>query len=128
MASGLSAGAAAVKLLAVTMLGESEESDAMHALHKAEYPLMAAELFCLFMIFAAMVLGNAAQQAAAAAFTTGCWGQLFWWGVIGLGFVLPFVCSFVKGRAAMVAGATFAVVGMMCLRLFILYAGQTFVL
>ena len=124
----VSAGAAAVKLLAVTMMGESEESDAMHALHKAEYPLMAAELFCLFMIFAAMVLGNAAQQAAAAAFTTGCWGQLFWWGVIGLGFVLPFVCSFVKGRAAMVAGATFAVVGMMCLRLFILYAGQTFVL
>lgn len=128
VASGLSAGAAAVKLLAVTMMGESEESDAMHALHKAEYPLMAAELFCLFMIFAAMVLGNAAQQAAAAAFTTGCWGQLFWWGVIGLGFVLPFVCSFVKGRAAMAAGATFAVVGMMCLRLFILYAGQTFVL
>ncbi len=128
VASGLSAGAAAVKLLGLTCFGESEESPMMHALHKAEYPLMAVELLCIFMIAAAMVLGNAGQQAAFAAFTTGCWAKLFWWGVIGVGFVLPFVATFVKSRAVMVAGALCAVVGMMCLRLFILYAGQTFVL
>ena len=127
VASGLSAGAAAVRLLGVTCFGESEDSPMMHALHRAEYPLMAAELFCLFMIGAAMVLGNAGQQAAAAAFTTGTWAQFFWWGVIGLGFVVPFVFTFVKGKAGLVIGAAAAVAGMMCLRLFILYAGQTFV-
>lgn len=128
VASGLSAGAAAVKLLSVACFGESEESEMMRTLHKAEYPLMASELLCLFMIAAAMLLGNAGQQAAFAAFTTGCWAKLFWCGVIGVGFVLPFAASLVKGRAAAVAGALCSVAGMMCLRLFILYAGQTFVL
>ena len=100
----------------------------MHVLHRAEYPIMAAELFCIFRIAMAMVLGNEGQQLAAAAFTTGTWATLFWCGVIGVGFVLPLIASFGKSAGAFCLGALASICGMMCLRVFILYAGQTFVL
>ena len=128
VASGLSAGAAAARLFAVVCFGEKHEGCDMHVLHRAEYPIMAAELFCIFMIAMAMVLGNEGQQLAAAAFTTGTWATLFWCGVIGVGFVLPLIASFGKSAGAFCLGALASICGMMCLRVFILYAGQTFVL
>lgn len=128
VASGVSAGMAAVKLLAVGKFGESEESPLVHSLHRCEYPVMAIELACIFMIAVSLMLGNAGQQAALAAFTEGSWATLFWVGVIGVGFVLPFFGSFCKGRGAVLGSAALSVVGMLCLRLFILYAGQTYAL
>ena len=50
VASGVSAGTAAAKLLATAVFGEKRDSHTMHILHLAEWPMMAAEISCIFMI------------------------------------------------------------------------------
>lgn len=126
VASGLSAGAAATKMVAVSLFGDDMHSADQHVLHGVEYPVMLAEALCIFMIAVSLISGNAAQQAAAAAFTTGPWATEFWVGVVGVGFVLPLVFGLVKSRAGFFMAGLASVAGMMCLRLFILYAGQLF--
>ncbi|WP_368430959.1 hypothetical protein [uncultured Parasutterella sp.] len=49
----------------------------MHALHKAEWPVMAAETFCLFMIAIALLSGNESAKLAFSAFTDGVWAVVF---------------------------------------------------
>ena len=73
VASGLSAGAAASKMVAAGMFGEDQHSADLKLLHGAEWPIMAAEALCIFMIAVALIGGNAAAQVAAQAFTTGAW-------------------------------------------------------
>lgn len=125
VASGLSAGMAATKVMAVGCFGDHVESGDQHLMHGAEWPVMAAEAFCLFMIAVSLVNGNAAAQGAVIAFTDGIWATEFWVGVIGVGFILPLLFGLMKqSRAAFYMGALASIVGMMCLRLFILYAGQ----
>lgn len=125
VASGLSAGMAATKAMAVGCFGDHVDSGDQHLMHGAEWPVMAAEAFCLFMIAVSLVNGNAAAQGAVIAFTDGVWATEFWVGVIGVGFIFPLLFGLMKqSRAAFYMGALASVVGMMCLRLFILYAGQ----
>lgn len=125
VASGLSAGMAATKAMAVGCFGDHVDSGDQHLMHGAEWPVMAAEAFCLFMIAVSLVNGNAAAQGAVIAFTDGVWATEFWVGVIGVGFILPLLFGLMKqSRAAFYMGALASVVGTMCLRLFILYAGQ----
>ena len=82
------------------------------------------------MIIIALVSGNAAAQAAFAAFTTGMWAQVFWVGAVGIGFLIPLALSFFGSKAFRTGATAFytsglaAICGMMCLRLFIIYAGQ----
>ena len=73
VASGLSAGMAATKAMAVGCFGDHIESVDQHLMHGAEWPVMAAEAFCLFMIAVSLVNGNAAAQVAVNAFTDGVW-------------------------------------------------------
>lgn len=127
VASGLSAGTACAKLVAAAFFGAEHEDPELLILHKAEWPMMAAEAAFIFMIAMAMIFGFAGAQASFAAFTTGVWAAVFWIGAIGIGFGVPFVLGLLAGeknRAAFWISGTAAVVGMMCLRLFILYAGQ----
>lgn len=124
VASGLSAGIACNQLGAV-MLGESHESHDVHVLHVAEWPVMAAEALCIFMIAFALMTGIESAQMAAKAFVDGFWATEFWVGVVGVGFICPVLIAFFKKSfATVVASALCSVVGMMCLRFFILYAGQ----
>ncbi|WP_025823385.1 NrfD/PsrC family molybdoenzyme membrane anchor subunit, partial [Shewanella marina] len=132
VASGLSAGAAAAKMLAVGMFKEDLHSTDMKVLHGAEWPIMIAEALFIFMIAAALFTGNAGMQYASQAFYSGTWSILFWVGVVGIGFVTPVLLNFATGKrfshsaqAFYLSGAC-AVTGMMCLRLFILYAGQQY--
>ena len=107
------------------MLGESHESHDVHVLHVAEWPVMAAEALCIFMIAFALMTGIESAQMAAKAFIDGFWATEFWVGVVGVGFVLPVLLAFFKKSfGTVVASALCSVVGMMCLRFFILYAGQ----
>lgn len=125
VASGLSAGMAATKAIACLAFGDRHESCDQHLLHAAEWPVMAAEALCIFMIAVALVNGNAAAQAAFAAFTTGAWAIEFWVGVVCVGFCGPLVLGLIGGGLmSFYLSALCSVAGMMCLRLFILYAGQ----
>ena len=126
VASGLSAGAAASKMVAAGMFGENQHGADLKLLHGAEWPIMAAEALCIFMIAVALISGNAAAQAAAAAFTTGTWATEFWIGVVGIGFIVPILLSCATSSAAFYLSGLASVTGMMCLRLFILYAGQLY--
>lgn len=130
VASGFSAGCAATKVLAAWLFGADRHGADLHALHAAEWPIMAVEALCLLMIIVAMVSGNEAAQAAFAAFTTGVWAQVFWIGAVGVGFLVPLALSFFGSRSFRDSAGAFyvsglaAICGMMCLRLFIIYAGQ----
>ncbi len=126
VASGVSAGTAGAKLVAAAFFGESRDSHAMHLLHKAEWPMMSAEIAFLFMIGMAMLFGYAGHHDAARAFTTGVWAAEFWLGAVGVGFGVPLVLGLLnlKSSWAFWASGLAGVAGMMCLRLFILYAGQ----
>ena len=126
VASGLSAGAAASKMVAAGMFGADQHSADLKLLHGAEWPIMAAEALCIFMIAVALISGNAAAQAAAQAFTTGAWATEFWIGVVGVGFLVPILLSGAKNSTAFYLSGLASVTGMMCLRLFILYAGQLY--
>ena len=120
VASGLSAGAAAVRLFAVVCFGEKHEGCDMHVLHRAEYPIMAAELFCIFMIAMAMVLlGMSIDESARILCALNADKS---------NYIEPLIASFGKSAGAFCLGALASICGMMCLRVFILYAGQTFVL
>ncbi|MGS0728017.1 NrfD/PsrC family molybdoenzyme membrane anchor subunit, partial [Shewanella sp. 0m-11] len=58
------------------------------------------------------------------------WANVFWIGVVGIGFVGPLLLNFATGKAFSHSAKAFymsgmcAVVGMMCLRMFVIYAGQ----
>ena len=130
VASGFSAGCVATKVLAAWLFGADRHGSDLHVLHAAEWPIMAVEALCLLMIIIALVSGNAAAQAAFAAFTTGMWAQVFWVGAVGIGFLIPLALSFFGSKAFRTRATAFytsglaAICGMMCLRLFIIYAGQ----
>ncbi|NKF51926.1 polysulfide reductase NrfD [Shewanella sp. WXL01] len=132
VASGLSAGAAAAKMLAVGIFKEDLHSQDMKILHGAEWPIMFAEALFLFMIIMSLATGNAGAQSAFEAFHTGTWSMVFWLGVVGLGFGGPLLLNFATGKQFSHSSQAFylsglcAVGGMMCLRMFILYAGQNF--
>ena len=114
VASGFSAGCAATKVLAAWLFGADRHGTDL----------------CLLMIIIALVSGNAAAQAAFAAFTSGMWAQVFWVGAVGVGFLIPLALSFFGSKAFRTGATAFytsglaAICGMMCLRLFIIYAGQ----
>ncbi|MCL1038398.1 polysulfide reductase NrfD [Shewanella submarina] len=132
VASGLSAGAASAKMIAVGMFGEDLHSSEMKLLHGAEWPIMFFEALFIFMIAVSLMTGNAGAQAAFAAFTEGTWSSVFWVGVVGIGFAGPLLLNFATGKTFSHSSQAFylsgvcAVTGMMCLRLFILYAGQMY--
>ncbi len=123
VASGFSAGGAAVRLVAMAF-GAQREDAPMHQLHVAEYPIILVEAMCIFMIAVSLITGTEAAQLAFTAFTTGTWSCVFWFGAIFIGMVVPITLSFFRSAFCFYTGCTAAIVGMMCLRLFILYAGQ----
>lgn len=130
VASGFSAGCAATKVLSTWLFNADRHGPELHILHLAEWPIMAVEAMCLLMIFVALATGNSAAKEAVAGFTTGVWADVFWIGAVGIGFIVPLVLnffgskSFREGACAFYVSGLAAIGGMMCLRLFIIYAGQ----
>lgn len=130
--SGLSAGTAASSLVAAKWFHEDTHSSDMKTLHTIEWPIMATEILFLFMLFISLVVGNSAQQSVMSAFTNGAYSSVLWIGVVGVGFVLPLVLNFALGKKMASSHLAFylsgmaSVVGVLCLRMFIIYAGQTF--
>ena len=83
----------------------------------------------LIMIAIALLSGNESAKLAFSAFTDGIWAVVFWVGAVGIGFGIPLIASLIAGKnteskVSFYFAGTCAIAGMMCLRLFILYAGQ----
>jgi len=106
----------------------------MSLLHRLEWPVMFIEILLVAMLIVSLLIGNEYQKIAMQAFdvyATG-WAYLFWVGVVGIGFGIPLALNFLFGSkvahsnwAFFISGAS-SIVGVLCLRLFLLYAGQTF--
>lgn len=128
IASGLSAGISGSSLVAALFFKEDPHSSDLGSLHGVEFYVLCAEILLILMLFVSLLLGSSYQQEAAVAFYSGVWANFFWLGVVLVGFVLPLVLNFALGKMkfSFYLGSFAAVVGVLLLRVFILYAGQTY--
>ncbi|OUT15883.1 nitrite reductase [Campylobacter concisus] len=132
IASGLSAGISGSSLVAAALFKEDPHSSDLHSLHSVEFSVLGAEILLILMLFVSLLLGSSYQQNAAVAFYSGVWANFFWLGVVLVGFIVPFVLNFAFGKKVASLKFSFyisslaAVIGVLLLRVFILYAGQTY--
>ncbi|HIP11279.1 MAG TPA: nitrite reductase [Arcobacter sp.] len=130
--SGISAGTAALCIVAKKGFKEDSHSSDMQILHKIEWPIMFTEIMFLVMLYVSLLVGGAAGKNALAGFHSGAWADVFWFGVVGIGFTLPLFLNFMLGKKVAHSATVFyisaisSIVGVLCLRLFIIYAGQIF--
>lgn len=131
LVSALSSGVATATLCAQLCFKEAFHSPSVHFLHQIERPIMYVEVFVLIVFFSGLILGDGQKMVAAiTALGGGFWSQVFWFGIVGVGLVLPlllmkFVYPKVKSqRGLTLLLATFSLCGVLMLRFFILYAGQ----
>jgi len=130
--SGLSAGTASASMVASYLFKENTHSADLKTLHTIEWPIMAVEIMLIAMLFVSLLVGNEFQQTTTVAFKSGLFANLFWFGVMGIGFGLPLVLNFGLGKKMASTHMAFylsgmaSVLGVLCLRMFIIYAGQTF--
>lgn len=129
--SSLSSGAAACLLFGVIGFKEPITSPSVKWIHRFERPLVLFELFVLFAFFSGLYFGGGQKELAVInAIGGGFWSDWFWFGVIGLGMILPLLMnafgpSFLRHRKRYLALVTsLSLVGVLMLRTFILYAGQ----
>ncbi|PSW05612.1 NrfD/PsrC family molybdoenzyme membrane anchor subunit [Photobacterium lipolyticum] len=131
LASGISSGIAASVVMAYTLFSANTETFGIALIHRIEKPVVIAEVILLMMLIIGMRFGvHAEQEAINLAVFGSFWAYVFWIGVIGIGIVLPLflkvVCSdnSQQTKVFMVILPIFTLMGVMSLRMFILYAGQ----
>lgn len=131
LASGISSGIAASVVMAYTLFSANTETFGIALIHRIEKPVVIAEVVLLIMLIIGMSFGVQAEQDAINLAVFGSfWAYVFWIGVIGIGIVLPLslnvICSdnIQQTKAFMVILPLFTLMGVMSLRMFILYAGQ----
>ena len=130
LASGTSSGIAAtflIILIAGKLKGDSHES---HFIHKFEVPIMVTELGLLVCFFVGLHFGGGQKTVALHNALSGFWGAVFWIGVFFIGILIPLIANmFVNDRLKynrnfIILVSIFDLIGVFCLRFFILYAGQ----
>jgi protein NrfD len=131
MFSGISSGAAAIVLFSTTVFKESSHSRSLSFVHKIESPVVLFELFLLAAFFIGLFYGGGQKtESAIVALSGGFWANIFWFGVIGIGIVVPLLLNAIvsnslkHNKGYLVLVSCMSLFGTMLLRLFILYAGQ----
>ncbi|PVX42742.1 respiratory nitrite reductase-specific menaquinol--cytochrome-c reductase complex subunit NrfD [Pasteurella langaaensis DSM 22999] len=130
LASGTSSGIAATFLcilLAGKLKGDSHE---VHFMHKFEVPIMVTELGLIVCFFVGLHFGGGQKVVALHNALSGFWGVVFWLGVFLIGIMIPLIANlFASDRLKynvkfIIWVSIFDLIGVLCLRYFILYAGQ----
>jgi polysulfide reductase chain C len=132
LVSGLSAGAAANAIVALVMFNGKAHDATLGKMHGLELPVMLSEMMFLFMLFCALYFKGGAAAAALASLTTGIWASVFWIGVVGIGFAIPLLSMLMPtsarhNKGMMIAVACCSLTGVLALRHFVLYAGQSYI-
>lgn len=132
LVSGLSAGAAANAVGALLMFNTHPNDANLGKMHGLELPVMLSEIMFLFMLFCALYFKGGAAAAALASLTTGVWASVFWVGVVGIGFAIPLLTMLMPSqtrhsKGVMIAVACCSLTGVLALRHFVLYAGQSYI-
>ena len=130
LASGTSSGIAAV-FLGILLFGKLKgHSDEVHFIHKFEVPIMLAELFLIVCFFAGLYFGGGQKLVAMQTALSGFWGTVFWVGIMLIGILIPLVGNLAVSdnlkynRNFIIVVSICDLIGVLCLRYFILYAGQ----
>lgn len=134
MVSGLAAGAAATRLLTAGYYRLNPSTFDESLLHRLEWPIMFLEILLIAMLVVSLMTGIENQKYALDAFNVvkSEWAYLFWIGVVGVGFGIPLSLNFLFGSKVahssftMYASGFSTLLGVLCLRVFLLYAGQSF--
>ncbi len=130
LASGTSSGIAAtflIILIAGKLKGDSHES---HFIHKFEVPIMVTELGLIVCFFVGLHFGGGQKTVALHNALSGFWGAIFWIGVLIIGILISLIANmFVNDRLKynrnfIILVSIFDLIGVFCLRFFVLYAGQ----
>ena len=120
LASGLSAGAAAIMLLS-----QSHKERILFA--KIDLIIIGIELFLIIHMFMGFLASTQVQIDAAALFLGGPWTAPFWVFVVFLGMVLPALLEILeirKYKVPVIIPAALVLFGSLMLRFIIAYAGQ----
>lgn len=133
LASGLSAGIAGNILVALIFFKSSINKDSIKYLLILDLRVILVEIPLLILLFVGMMYkGGNAQIAAMQALTIGNWASIFWIGVVGIGLIVPIIIAFtaLKNHAYKVKfiliNSIVVLLGVLLLRLYIVYAGQLF--
>lgn len=130
LASGTSSGIAATFLMILIAGKLSGESNEVHFMHKFEVPIMVTELGLLVAFFVGLHFGGADKQLALQNALSGFWGTIFWVGVFLIGILIPLIANIFGSHSLkhnvkfIILVSIFDLIGVLCLRYFILYAGQ----
>ncbi|WP_439242995.1 cytochrome c nitrite reductase subunit NrfD [Lonepinella sp. BR2474] len=130
LASGTSSGIAATFLMILLAGKLSGDSHEIHFIHKFEVPIMVTELGLLVCFFVGLYFGGGQRLVALQNALSGFWGWVFWIGVFLIGIIIPLIANlFVSekwkyDRNFIILVSIFDLIGVLCLRYFILYAGQ----
>jgi len=131
LASGLSSGISATVIFSIIVFSAHSYTKGMSLSHRLETPIVVCELILLMMLIFGMTFGLAAEQEAIrVAIAESFWAYVFWIGVIFIGIICPLALTFfasdtLKHQKSFIIGqALLTLVGVMSLRMFILYAGQ----
>lgn len=130
LASGTSSGIAAVFLIILIIGKLKGHSDEVHFIHKFEVPIMLAELFLIICFFAGLHFGGGQKTVAMYNALSGFWGSVFWIGIMFIGILIPLLANLAVSdklkynRNFIIVVSICDLIGVLCLRYFILYAGQ----
>ncbi|MDG6894745.1 cytochrome c nitrite reductase subunit NrfD [Volucribacter amazonae] len=130
LASGSSSGIAMVFILILTLGKLKGHSDEVHFMHKFEVPIMLAELFLIVCFFAGLHFGGGQKTVAMYNALSGFWGGIFWIGIMFIGILIPLLGNLAVSdklkyhRHFIIFVSICDLIGVLCLRYFILYAGQ----
>ena len=130
--SALSAGAAANNLVSLSFFSAELDGNQSVAMHKMELPVICLEMLFLFLIFVGLYFQGGAALEAVASLVNGIWAKVFWVGVVAIGFGIPLLSmtlpkSLQQARFIAIVVALCSLSGVLSLRHFILYAGQSYI-
>ena len=131
LASSISSGIAACVFVGIICFSRNVSKENAKILLTADLRVIPIELLLIFALFAGLYFqGGEAAIAAATSLTSGAWAVLFWLGVIFVGIATPALIAItaLKNHAYkpsfILLNSLCVLLGVLCLRLFILYAGQ----
>ncbi|GAA4891711.1 NrfD/PsrC family molybdoenzyme membrane anchor subunit [Ferrimonas pelagia] len=131
LASSIAAGSAGNSLVGY-WLARHQPSDDLNQMHQLEYPVAFSEALCLVLLFVGLLFSGPAAQTAINALTNGAWAVLFWSAVVGLGLGVPVLANlfaskhWLHGRFASLLLPCCTLVGVLAMRYFVVYAGQSY--
>jgi polysulfide reductase chain C len=132
LASGLSAGAAGNLIVALTCFNSGPHDNDVAKMHSLDLPVIVSEMMFLVMLFSTLYFTGGAAAEALASLSTDIWASVFWIGVVGIGFIVPILSMFLPAnarhtKAIMISVACCSLTGVLALRHFIIYAGQSYI-